>query len=47
MYIPLRGCCTDSAGIDDPATSRQVFLAVANVFGAAFVLVWSLNVFFR
>lgn len=45
MYIPLRGCCTDGPGYDDPATSRQVFLTLAWVFGAASLLVAALNFF--
>lgn len=46
MYIPLRGCCTDSPGSDDPETSRQVFLALVWVFGAASLVVAALNFFY-
>ena len=40
MYIPLRGCCTDSPGCDDLPTTRQIFLTLSWVFGVTAVLVW-------
>jgi hypothetical protein len=47
MYIPLRGCCTDSPGCDDIATVRQIYLTLAVVFGAAVAAIGILNVLYR
>jgi len=47
MYIPLRGCCTDSPGSDDLATSHQIFLALTSVFGAAIFVVVALHLTVR
>jgi hypothetical protein len=47
MYIPLRGCCTDSPGIDNIAVVRKTYLALAALFGAASLAVGLLQIFFH
>lgn len=47
MYIPLRGCCTDSPGCDDVATVRQIYSSLAVVLGTAVVAMTVLNLLYR
>lgn len=45
MYIPLRGCCTDSPGCADIATARQIYRTLALLFGIAALVIVVVNLF--
>jgi hypothetical protein len=47
MHIPLRGCGTDSPGLDDVATARQVYGALSWFFAAAAVAAILFHTLFR
>ncbi|GAA0575914.1 hypothetical protein [Rhizomicrobium electricum] len=47
MYTPLRGCCTDSPGLDDIVVVRKTYLALAALFGAASLAVGIFHIFYH